>query len=199
MSGLRTKTMCIFLVISTAAGKKWLHSTAGPYRCIYKRMYNCPIGEDGFEGATMYHIRPPRYNPFRPTDPQLLYGNITRTMPFNDTYWLKMSAAIWSNNQWKDNAIVYNYPEDACTLERKNDVNVYRLMYGKELSDKGPCFAQAGTLILDGEPINGTGSGSLFPQLPYGLYRARRTLGLKGSIHPIECLYTEQEVVADLL
>lgn len=43
----------------------------GPYLIIYGRVYDCALGEYGYDGSTTNHIRFSHFNPVRRYDPQV--------------------------------------------------------------------------------------------------------------------------------
>ena len=61
----------------------------GPYIVVMDKLYDCPLGEDGYDGSITHNLRYSHFNPYKRNEPQTVWGNETRAVPLNDTYWVR--------------------------------------------------------------------------------------------------------------
>ncbi|XP_034232282.1 uncharacterized protein LOC117640127 isoform X2 [Thrips palmi] len=114
------------------------------------------------------------FNPVRPFDNQILSGNMTFRVDVMDNHWTFVDFAVRSNNQWKENAFIMNFPKTGCSSLRENVPDFFRIIakYSGASTDKAvPCRVPAGRYIFSNEPVNWTFPH--FPVMPYGHYRIR--------------------------
>ena len=65
-----------------------LVQSQGPYRIILDRLYNCELGEHGFDGTVRFYIRLSHYNPVKRAEPQVFRGNFTVGVTITDEHWV---------------------------------------------------------------------------------------------------------------
>ncbi|KAK3920849.1 Argininosuccinate lyase [Frankliniella fusca] len=80
-------SVIIVLNVVTVFSKRWINSFAGPYNFVSKRMFDCTLGEHGYDGSISHQLRVTHFNPIKPEEPQLMFGNVTRLLPVNDSFW----------------------------------------------------------------------------------------------------------------
>ncbi|XP_026279281.2 uncharacterized protein LOC113207105 [Frankliniella occidentalis] len=184
-------SILLLLFTGTVISKRWIHSVAGPYRMVSRRTYDCNRGELGYDGTTSHHMRFSHYNPYKPEEPQSVYGNVTRSKPMNDSFWYTVNLDLWTNNQWKSNALKIRIKTGACTFEHESQPS-YFLSSGGSFQD-GKCTKRQGHFFLDGMKIDQTMLG--FPVLPYGRYRSLEMYGRPESDIVPECMYDEVDII----
>ncbi|XP_034256765.1 uncharacterized protein LOC117654300 [Thrips palmi] len=173
---------------------KTINSFAGPY-IVFSHRYN-PCQS---QGVFVVHARISHFNPKRPYDLQTATGNITLKEDFKDGYWAAGTMAIRSNNQWKENAFVFNIPRKGCSVIRENIPDLYRLfaeVTGGPVADRtAPCVLPKGTYFVP-EPRAVNVTLANIPILPYGRYWYRGTLSrTRNSPSALACVEFDCEVI----
>ncbi|XP_034256769.1 uncharacterized protein LOC117654304 [Thrips palmi] len=173
---------------------KTIQSFAGPY-IAFSHLYNpCPSQETFLIQAKISH-----FNPSRPYDLQTVFANMSLKEDFSDGYWASATMAVRSNNQWKENAIVFNFPRKGCSVIREHFPDMYRFFAeatGTPVADKtAPCVFRKGNYVMtEPRPVNATFPS--FPVLPYGRYKYRGTLRRTStSPVPLACLEMDCEII----
>ncbi|XP_052127868.1 uncharacterized protein LOC113213845 isoform X2 [Frankliniella occidentalis] len=84
------------------------NSFAGPYIVVIedRGAYSCELPNNHILWG--WHWRTSHFNPNRPREKQLLTGNITGlNVTLDDSWSATVSMDSLSNNQWKENALVF--------------------------------------------------------------------------------------------
>ncbi|XP_034252467.1 uncharacterized protein LOC117651944 isoform X2 [Thrips palmi] len=182
------------VLLSLPVHSKSINNFAGPYIVFGHRYDACQS-----EGTFLLQGRISHFNPKRPYDLQSFFGNITLKEDFKDDYWASATMAVRSNNQWKENAFVFNFPRKGCSAVREQMPDLYRLIAevsGAAVADKAaPCVIPKGNFVIaEPRPVNAT-----FPNIPvlkYGRYRYRATLRrTRTSPSLLACLELDCEVI----
>ncbi|KAJ1528911.1 hypothetical protein ONE63_007280 [Megalurothrips usitatus] len=92
-----------------------------------------------------------------------------------------------SNYEWKPNALVFNFPNSACSTILEQIPDFARIAFGGQVFNRKPCVIPAGTYTYTNEPINWT--FPKFPVLPYGYWRTRLLVGRNEE--RMACTFTE--------
>ncbi|XP_034232281.1 uncharacterized protein LOC117640127 isoform X1 [Thrips palmi] len=156
------------LTLDCVSGRN-IHWYAGPYLGFVHQFEVCPSVE-----RVVLIFRISHFNPVRPFDNQILSGNMTFRVDVMDNHWTFVDFAVRSNNQWKENAFIMNFPKTGCSSLRENVPDFFRIIakYSGASTDKAvPCRVPAGRYIFSNEPVNWTFPH--FPVMPYGHYRIR--------------------------
>ncbi|XP_034238092.1 uncharacterized protein LOC117643358 [Thrips palmi] len=142
-------------------------------------------------------IRASHFNPARPYDLQTISGNLTFKEDMRDNYWSRVDLAVRSNNQWKENAFVFNFPKLGCTAIREHAPDFFRVVakYSGAPTDKAiPCVIPAGVYVVKNESVSWTFPN--FPVIPYGRYRFRVTSRSSSTSRtPVLCLEVDCEAI----
>ncbi|XP_052125623.1 uncharacterized protein LOC127749837 [Frankliniella occidentalis] len=149
---------------------KAINSLMGPYIVYVERLYMCEPNL-----PSPWYVRASHFNPHKPKDLQLLTGNATFSSTYDDSTWVKVIIDVRSNNQWKENAFVFNFKKNGCRAFRDNIPQIYKDVF-KQGEVKGPnCTLKAGVIKFNNTPANWTFPN--FPIMPYGHYRYRVRFG----------------------
>ncbi|XP_034243926.1 uncharacterized protein LOC117646808 [Thrips palmi] len=152
------------VLLNLACGKT-INTYAGPYIAYATRFDPCPS-----DGTFAINLRPSHFHPAKPFERQTVSGNFTILTPFDDSYWVRGQMAVRSNNQWKENAFVFNYPTGACRVLRDHIPDFFTMVARGIHATNGPCRLEAsGTNEVDKVPISWD-----FPKfkiMPYGRYK----------------------------
>ncbi|XP_052124804.1 uncharacterized protein LOC127749684 [Frankliniella occidentalis] len=97
--------------------------------------------------------------------------NILNSSPFR---FGNLKLDVWTNNQWKENSIIYRIPKAYCSTVRSNFPGLYETFYQASAWSKGLCTFLKKTYTMDNTPINWTLPN--FPLLPYGRYKCTSTV-----------------------
>ncbi|XP_052126969.1 uncharacterized protein LOC127750172 isoform X2 [Frankliniella occidentalis] len=152
------------LIIQRGVHSKSIHSIAGPYIIYFDRLYACEPIDPTLPWR--HHFRLTRYNPYKPSEAQLLTGNLTGELPIDDSCWGKMNVALWANNQWKDNAFVVGFKDTVCSRYKENAPSLWELFFkGTEEKGKVGCLIKPGFYEYKNVPAR-----VVFPNVPVGPY-----------------------------
>ncbi|XP_052126728.1 uncharacterized protein LOC127750128 [Frankliniella occidentalis] len=158
--------MLILLCQDEGIHGKAINSFAGPYICYVDRFYNC---ENNVELAWTFRLRVSHFNPQKPRELQRLTGNITGVnTTVDDSLGVKIIVDLWAQNQWKQNAFIYPFPDKGCTLIRVLVPHFYSQIL-KQKETKGKCILKPGIYEANNTPVEW-----VFPKVPifpYGRYR----------------------------
>ncbi|KAK3926236.1 GTPase Obg [Frankliniella fusca] len=88
-----------------------------------------------------------------------------------------------SNNQWKENAFVFNFPNGACTGLFQN-AGFIKQMLGHQYREK-PCAVLPGAITRTDYPLKVAYPN--IPVLPYGEFRGRAMANYIGIRDPAAC------------
>ncbi|XP_026281095.1 uncharacterized protein LOC113208356 [Frankliniella occidentalis] len=168
---------------------KAINSIMGPYIFYLERMYACEPQKQALPWR--WYFRTTRFNPYKPREPQLLTGNMTGDAAVDDSCSGKIKAAVWSNNQWKENAFVFAFKNRVCTSLKENVPSVWDLFF-KSREEKGDvgCTIKTGFYEYDNVPLR-----LVFPKVPvltYGRYRVTVTASKAGDLY--HCMEAEGRV-----
>ncbi|XP_034231875.1 uncharacterized protein LOC117639920 isoform X2 [Thrips palmi] len=173
---------------------KAIKTFAGPYIAFGHTFDVCPS-----ENLHVLNIRASHFNPFRPFELQVLVGNATFREDMMDNFWSQVHMAVRSNNQWKENAFVFNFPNVGCSAIRDHVPDLYRMLAkqsGASMDKTVPCRLPAGVWPFKNEPVNW--SFPNFPIMPYGRYKFRvsaRSNSNKDLRSLSACLEVDCEVI----
>ncbi|XP_034240132.1 uncharacterized protein LOC117644630 [Thrips palmi] len=174
---------------------KAIHTFAGPFIAFAHTIDPCPS-----DGIAEVFIRPSHFNPIRPFEKQTLQGYMRSSYNVSDDLLAHVDMAIRSNNQWKDNAFVFNFPNSGCTALREHLPDMYRIVAkytGAPLDKKKPCIIPGGYFDFKNETISWTFPH--FPVMPYGRYKfrisARHMSVVKTTTVPHFCVYADCEII----
>ncbi|XP_026283711.1 uncharacterized protein LOC113210098 isoform X3 [Frankliniella occidentalis] len=111
--------------------RKIINSVIGPYIAYGERFYMCEPNNRLL--PCRWNIRASHFNPYKPKELQRLTGNVTSTVTVNDDCWAKVVVDVRSNNQWKENAFVFNFNDGACRVLKENIPAFYKqVLKGKD-------------------------------------------------------------------
>ncbi|XP_026274879.1 uncharacterized protein LOC113204090 [Frankliniella occidentalis] len=181
--------LVIVLLCQKAIHGKAINSLFGPYIAYVERFYNC--GPDDL--PWQWHLRVTHFNPVKPREAQLLTGNVTIDEPVDDSFGVKVFLDVRSNNQWKENAVVFAFKSGVCQRLKENMPTFYNLFY-KKSETEGTCVLKPGVYEANNEPCEWV--FPKFPILPYGQYRYRFTVSKLDR--PIACLAAYCRIVPKL-
>ncbi|XP_034231403.1 uncharacterized protein LOC117639643 [Thrips palmi] len=148
---------------------KSINSFAGPYIVYVNTFEMCPS-----DGTHTSHLRLSHFNPARPFSRQTLTGNVTLRKDFTDNYMIFVDLATRSNNQWKENAFIMNFPKVGCSTWREQVPEFFHFfanISGASEDKNKPCRIPAGEYIFKNEPMKWRTPN--FKVMPYGRYRMR--------------------------
>ncbi|KAK3913375.1 Cathepsin D [Frankliniella fusca] len=158
----------------------------GPFYAYATKVYNCDVSRPE-KILWRWHARFSHFKPARPLEPQRFTGNISGTTIFNDSYWGRLVLDSRSNNQWKENAFVFNFPSAACTALLQNAGHMKQLL--KPLVRDKPCAILPGVAVFNDQTL--TQAYPNIPVLPYGEFRLRAMSNYVGISDPAACLATD--------
>ncbi|XP_034238324.1 uncharacterized protein LOC117643504 [Thrips palmi] len=170
---------------------KNINNFAGPYIAFGHKFDPCPS-----DGTIEVLIRASHFNPARPYDLQTISGNLSSKEDMKDNYWSRVEMAVRSNNQWKDNAFIFNFPRLGCTAIREQVPDLFRIIAkhsGAPTDKAAPCVIPAGVYVLKNESVSWTFPN--FPVIPYGRYRFRVTSRSITSRTTLLCLEVDCEAI----
>ncbi|XP_052126203.1 uncharacterized protein LOC113215181 isoform X2 [Frankliniella occidentalis] len=173
----------VTLVNHEGTDAKAIKSFAGPWIVYADRFSVCEN-----EGDWKWNLRVTHFNPQKPNDLQLISGNLTVSRSVNDSSWARANLAVRNNNQWKQNAFIFEFKDKACSLVTVHIPGFYRTFFGKV---RDPCVLRAGLYEVDREPIDWT-----FPKvpiMPYGHYLFKLRFGYEKDT--VACVLAECHVV----
>ncbi|XP_026292137.2 uncharacterized protein LOC113216609 [Frankliniella occidentalis] len=155
---------------------KVMKSLIGPYIVYADYFNNCEPNL-----PSTWFLRATHFNPRKPKELQVLSGNWTVSFMFDANTWMKSVVDVRSNNQWKENAFVLNFKNNACRALKENAPEIYNQVF-KQAEDKGAhCALKPGTY-----EVNNTRAVWNFPNLPvmpYGHYRYRSWFGKPEKVY----------------
>ncbi|KAJ1528379.1 hypothetical protein ONE63_006794 [Megalurothrips usitatus] len=96
-----------------------------------------------------------------------------------------------SNNDWKANAFVFNFPSSACSSFYDNMPDISRIVFGG-LTKPTPCVRQ-GVFKFNDQPVNWTFPN--VPVMPYGYWRLRFASGPKKAKQASICVIVEAHTI----
>ncbi|KAJ1523560.1 hypothetical protein ONE63_001408 [Megalurothrips usitatus] len=136
-------------------------------------------------------MRYSHFNPARPSEFQFMTGNVTiGPHGLDDTMWARVVVDSRSNNQWKENAFVFNFIRKACSQFRDNAPGAFAVFFNAT-DKKTACPVMTGTYGVVNAKVQWTYPN--VPILPYGDYRVRLTYG--KSDQTFTCLVSECAVI----
>ncbi|XP_052132008.1 uncharacterized protein LOC113209330 [Frankliniella occidentalis] len=136
----------------------------------------------------LVNLRASHFNPYKPKELQLLTGNVTGVnVTVDDGFWIKLMLALRSNNQWKDNYLVFTLNDKACTNFKVHMPGLYKILFGPNLNLKEECLLKPGTYNVNNTPIDWT--FPKFPVMPYGRFKVKLTMGKAEQL--ATCLFIE--------
>ncbi|XP_026279285.1 uncharacterized protein LOC113207109 isoform X2 [Frankliniella occidentalis] len=192
--GEMMRYMLLYLTF-TSVGSKRINSFAGPFTVYGTKFGVCDSPPDKPWPSQVY-LRPTHFNPAKPNDGQILTGNVTMPEGLNDTRPGHARVDIWSNNQWKKNAFIFNFP-GACTALRNNIPNFFAALFDLPSGPSSwntPCNVKPGTYIVDHKRVFWT-----YPNVPvfvYGTYRITITATELEKV--VICMFGEGTIVPRL-
>ncbi|XP_034248437.1 uncharacterized protein LOC117649640 [Thrips palmi] len=167
--------LLILLLTCNCNHGKPLNTFAGTYIAFTHSFATCPS-----DGTFAMNLRCSHFNPAKPYEKQTLTGNYTLKEDLTDSMWARVTFAVWSNNEWKQNAFIINYPRRACTMVRELAPDLFRIMAPSQPQEKAaPCVIPAGMTIWKNEPIAWE-----FPKMkvmPYARYLLHVEMGSNTS------------------
>ncbi|XP_034246777.1 uncharacterized protein LOC117648375 [Thrips palmi] len=185
-------TLVPTLNLVNQARSKSINTFAGPYIAIIHKLDSCPS-----DGTLQLNTRVSHFNPSRPYDLPIFTGNATLKEDLRDNYWSRADLAVRSNNQWKENAFIFNFPKQGCTAIREQVPDFFRVLakLSGASTDKGtPCVVPAGVYLLKNEMVNLTFPN--FPVIPYARYRFKVTASHSRNFDtPLLCLAVDCEAI----
>ncbi|XP_034249876.1 uncharacterized protein LOC117650509 isoform X1 [Thrips palmi] len=145
---------------------KYIQSFSGPYIMFLRSMTSCPS-----DGTVDLHVRVTHFKPSRPFDLQILTANLSLKMDVEDNFWLYGDMAKRANNQWKENALKWKFPNVGCSAIRAQAPGVFSLISkatGASADKNERCFIPKGDFHVTG-PLNLT-----LPNFPILVYARDR-------------------------
>ncbi|KAE8737286.1 hypothetical protein FOCC_FOCC017251 [Frankliniella occidentalis] len=125
------------------------------------------------------YVRPSHFrNPAQvQTELQRMTGNITFHLPGNDSFWIYLKLDVRNNNQWKENAFVFNIPGGGCTAMRTYAPEAYQTVFKRDPNLRETCTFPKGIHQINDMPLNFS-----FPKMAvmqYGHWRVQFTGGIR--------------------
>ncbi|XP_026287608.1 uncharacterized protein LOC113212944 [Frankliniella occidentalis] len=154
---------------------KGINSLMGPYVAYGERFYMCEANNTPLPWR--WNLRASHFNPHKPKELQRLTGNLTGSTSLDDSCWAKVIMDTRSNNQWKENAFMANFKNNACQTLKENIPGFYEKIFKTQM--KGACILKPGVYEVNNTSVDWT-----FPKfaiMPYGHYRFRATVGKAES------------------
>ncbi|XP_034238461.1 uncharacterized protein LOC117643598 [Thrips palmi] len=174
-------------IANSKAGKA-INSYAGKYIVYTDTFYMCDS-----ENTWYWNLKTTHWNPAKPSELQRISGWVNATGPsLTDGSWVNIIMDARANNQWKQNAFVFKFPNGACTTIKKQIPEFWNVVLKLPRSDKTPCSIPPQFYEVNDEAI-----AWLFPSvpiMPYGMYRFRLTGGPPGK-PAMGCFVVECHVV----
>ncbi|XP_052125380.1 uncharacterized protein LOC113214178 isoform X2 [Frankliniella occidentalis] len=168
--------VALALMCSTAIHGRYINSVMGPYTAYGERFYMCE--PDNRPLPWRWFVRTTHFNPLRPNELQRMTGNVTSTSGIIDnSNWATTIIDIRSNNQWKENAFVFKFKNQACQIAKVHAPAFYKLVF-KKREVNGACIFH---------PV---------PIMPYGHYRARVMVGKAENLY--SCFVGEARAIPKL-
>ncbi|XP_052131958.1 uncharacterized protein LOC127751844 [Frankliniella occidentalis] len=150
---------------------KGINSFMGRYIIYTDRFYMCEPNL-----PSKWYIRASHFNPQKPKELQVLTGNAMLSFLTDDSTWLKIVIDVRSNNQWKENAFVFYFKDNACRALKENIPEIYNEVFKQGEVIKGAhCMVKPGVYEVNKAPANWTCPN--IPIMPYGHYRYRSWFG----------------------
>ncbi|XP_026287610.1 uncharacterized protein LOC113212946 [Frankliniella occidentalis] len=180
------------LIGTDAIHGKVINSLIGPYITYGERFYTCePVNPTL---PWKWYIRHSHFNPRKPKELQRLTGNVTgSTYSYDDSCWGKAVVDVRSNNQWKENAFVFDFKNNPCRAFRENMPGIFNFLY-KQGGVEGTCKFKPEIYLLNDTPMDWTFPN--IPVLPYGHYRVRVSAGKAEIVFC--CLAADVRVIPKL-
>ncbi|XP_034251882.1 uncharacterized protein LOC117651715 [Thrips palmi] len=171
---------------------KRLNTFAGPFIAYAHAWDLCPS-----DGSIEMTLRSSHFNPLKPSERQTVSGNVSFKIDYTDQFWSHADLALRSNNQWKENAFLFQFRKMGCSGIRDQIPDFFRVLAkhsGASMDRREPCVLPAGHYILKNEPVNWTFPN--FPVMPYGRYRLRiRSRTARDSPVTRFCILVDCEVI----
>ncbi|XP_026281746.1 uncharacterized protein LOC113208786 [Frankliniella occidentalis] len=168
---VRLMALAALMLIQEGIHGKGINPVVGLYLAYGERFYMCDNGSLPWK----WHVRATHFNPYKPKELQRITGNVTaHTAPLDDNCWGKVVVDARSNNQWKENAYVFNFKRNGCRVLKENAPGFYAALF-KNSELKGPCVIKQGVYEFNDVPVEW--SFPNVPILPYGHYRFRVMVG----------------------
>ncbi|XP_026293312.1 uncharacterized protein LOC113217572 isoform X1 [Frankliniella occidentalis] len=170
---------------------KSLNTFAGRYIAYGTKFYNCDQTQlpTSDKPTWNWYLRfTHHFNPLKPEELQRFDGNVTGLEEVNDNCWTRVVVDARSNNQWKENAFVFNFPGGACSAAYQH-TKCFQALTGKLLSKGKTCVLNPGVSILSDTPMDW--SFPYFPIMPYGEWRFRLSYGPPGQKRASGCHIAE--------
>ncbi|XP_052128947.1 uncharacterized protein LOC127750689 [Frankliniella occidentalis] len=157
---------------------KGFNSLIGPYIAYGERFYNCQPNNRPL--PWIWNLRATHFNPYKPKELQRVTGNVKGANgTIDDHCWSKVIVDIRSNNQWKENAFVLSFKNNACRYAREYTPGVYKQILKGE--DEGACIRPPGVYEVNNTPVDW--SFPTVPLIPYGYYRFRVMFGKAENLY----------------
>ncbi|XP_034232191.1 uncharacterized protein LOC117640074 isoform X1 [Thrips palmi] len=167
---------------------KRINSFAGPYIAFAHSWESCPSDK-----TLELLFRPSHFSRSRPYDLQTISGNISFKGEITDNILTDADLAIWSNNQWKENAFIFRIPRSGCSVVRDDIPDFFRILTKYNGARRDPCVVPAAHSVLKNEPVNWTFPH--FPIMPYGRYRFQFRARKTREGPAILCVSVDCEVI----
>ncbi|KAK3922891.1 Serine carboxypeptidase-like 2 [Frankliniella fusca] len=180
----------IVLLALSCSEERYIKSAVGPYIVVLKNVYNCEAYE---QLAWSIKARISHFKPAHPFEPTRITGNVTGTVPLDDSLVSSFILDRRSNNQWKENALVINFPKGTgCSSIFVNGPYIASLL--GDLYSPSPCKVQPGFHTFADMPVK-----IQHPNVPvfaYGEYRLHFLLSNIGKTHePLLCYSGEVNLI----
>ncbi|XP_052130795.1 uncharacterized protein LOC127751367 isoform X2 [Frankliniella occidentalis] len=102
------------------------------------------------------------------------------SISIDDSAWVRVNLDVRNNNQWKENAFIFDFKDKACSMISSHIPGFYHVVFDKDgKAPKSPCIIPAGVYVVNQEPIDWTFPN--FPVLPYGHYQFKIRIGYLSS------------------
>ncbi|XP_026285475.1 uncharacterized protein LOC113211339 [Frankliniella occidentalis] len=177
-ANLAFQLVLLTLMFNEGDHSKAINSLIGPYIVHAERFYMCEPNSSLLPWTL--NLRGSHFNPYKPKELQLLTGNVTGVNgTLNDHGWMKIVMDIRANNQWKENAFVFNFQKSACRAAREHSPNFWKHILKGE--DRGPCILPPGVYEAHNTPVDW--SFPKFPSMPYGYWRFRLKFGKAQDLY----------------
>ncbi|XP_034241661.1 uncharacterized protein LOC117645510 [Thrips palmi] len=170
-------------------------SKKGPFIAYARSFERCDSQE---QYTYTLDLRPSHFNPARPFETQTVSGNMSMKKELDDNLWVRVSMALRSNNEWKENAFIFKFPGNACSSIREHLPAIFRLLSKATNTTpakdrRQPCVFPRGSHTIENEPMKWE-----FPKfkiMPYGRYKFRVQMGAVGSQENLFCNWVDCEVI----
>ncbi|KAJ1526616.1 hypothetical protein ONE63_008202 [Megalurothrips usitatus] len=91
----------------------------GPFIAYVDKLTVCDYG-NGTDYRHYLQVKITHFNPLKPFEPQIWNGNFTNPEEVNDNNKVRVRMDVRNNNQWKENAFIFNFPKDGCSNAKKH-------------------------------------------------------------------------------